>query len=613
MKALTHDFVVGPAVEKVYRHLAGVIAGASRGAVEAEEVALTVAPAHTGADLSFRCFELARAWKRNPAQIAAELAAELGGDDVVARFVAAGPYLNVELRRDKLGAEILATARAEGRCYGTSDRQASEVAMMEYISPNTNKPLHLGHLRNGILGRAVANLLASQGARVIRTSIVNDRGIHIAKSMLAYERWGDGMTPESAGKKGDHLVGDLYVRFDQELKIERDAWYEAEGLFGKKLDAAAAKDAADRFNEASELLAATRELLRRWEAGDEDVRALWQKMNGWVCDGFEETYERFGLGFDKHYYESEIFAGGREIILAAEKKGIFKRAENGAVIAPLSEHTELQDKAVLRADGTGLYITQDINLATIKFKEHGLTKSLYCIASEQDFYMKQLFATLKLLGFEWADGLFHLSYGMVYLPEGRMKSREGNVVDADELIDELAALAKTELLKRHEDLPEEELHKRATAIGLAAITFQFLVVGRDTALTFDPKASVSFEGKTGPYLQYSYARVSSILRKAGQWEAPAELALGEDIEWRILFQLLLFPSVVADAAESYDPMRLTNYLVDLSQTANTFYHDHTVLRSEEPVRGSRLAMLEGFRTVLGNALRLLALEPLEEM
>lgn len=605
MKALTHEFTVGPVVGRIYRHLAARIAGASRGAVAAEDVALTEAPPHTGADLSFRCFELARAWKKNPAQIATDMAAELGEDDV-GRFVAAGPYLNVELRREALAGEVLATVRAGGDAYGASDRQASEVVMMEYISPNTNKPLHLGHLRNGVVGRAVANLLAAQGARVLRTSIVNDRGIHITKSMLAYERWGDGATPESTGKKGDHFVGDLYVRFDQELRKERDAWYEAEGL-GKD-----APGSEERFNESSELLGAARELLRRWEAGDEDVRALWRKMNGWVYEGFAETYERFGLHFDKHYYESEIFEGGREIILEAEKKGIFRRAENGAVIAPLSEHTDLQDKTVLRADGTGLYITQDINLAMIKFREHGLTKSLYCIASEQDFYMKQLFATLRLLGFEWADGLFHLSYGMVYLPEGRMKSREGNVVDADNLVDELAALAREELLKRHEDLSEEELLKRAAAIGLAAITFQFLAVGRDTAITFDPKESVAFEGKTGPYLQYSYARVSSILRKAGDWKTP-ELTLGEDIEWRILFQLLLFPSVVADAAESYDPMRLTSYLFDLSQLVNSFYHDHPVLSSEEPVRSSRLALLQAFRTVLGNGLRLLALEPLEEM
>jgi arginyl-tRNA synthetase len=488
--------------------------------------------------------------------------------------------------------------------------------MMEYVSPNTNKPLHLGHLRNGVLGRAVANLIAAQGARVVKTSIVNNRGIHIAKSMLAYERWGEGETPKKAGVKGDHFVGGLYVRFEQELRREEEAWCEKQGLSGeqrKKLDDKAAKELDERFNEESELLDAARDLLRRWEAGDAAARSLWEKMNSWVYAGFRETYSTLGFEFDKHYYESDVYQGGKEIVEEALEKGVFRRAPNGAVIVPLSEHTKLQDKAVLRADGTGLYITQDLNLATIKFEEFGLTRSIYCIASEQDFYMKQLFATMKLLGFPWADGLYHLSYGMVYLPEGKMKSRVGNVVDADDLVEGMTELAKEALRERHADLAAGELERRALAIALAAMTFHFLAVGKDTEILFDPKSSLAFEGKTGPYLQYSYARVSSILRKAGDWRAPNEMPLGEDVEWRLLFQTLLFPCVVADAAESCDPMRLATYLSDLAQTVNTFYHDLQVLKSEEPVRSARLAMLAAFRTVLGNGLALLAIEPLEEM
>ncbi len=610
MRALTDSFVVGRVLADVHRHVATAIAGASQGAVEAGEVSLAPAPAHTGSDLSFRCFELARHWKKNPAVIAGEMAAAIAGDDLIARCVAAGAYLNVELRRDALMPLVMRDISEAGHTYGHSDKQADEVVMMEYISPNTNKPLHIGHLRNGLLGRAVAHLLAAQGAKVVKSSIVNDRGIHITKSMLAYQRFGEGATPESTGIKGDHFVGRLYVRFNQELEREKKAWLEEQA---ESLDKAGGKELEARFNDESQLLSAARDLLLKWEAGDTQVRALWEKMNGWVYDGFSETYERVGLDFDKHYYESEIYQAGKEIIVDAEKKGIFKRAENGAVIAPLSEHTKLQDKAVLRADGTGLYITQDLNLAAIKFEDFGLTKSLYCIATEQNYYMKQLFATMKLLEFPWADGLFHLSYGMVYLPEGKMKSREGTVVDADDLMTRLAGFAHEEISKRYPDLDENEVARRSAAIGLAAVTFQLLNVGRETEIHFDPRAAVRFEGKTGPYLQYTHARVASILRKAGGFEPPAELALAEDAEWRIFLQLMLFPVIVAESAEEYDPMFVASYLFELAQTLNTYLHEHRVLQSEEPVRSSRLAMLTAFRTVLGNGLRLLGIEPLEEM
>jgi arginyl-tRNA synthetase len=613
MKALTHDSVVGDALVEVYELLAEKVAAKSRGALEPHEVAFSPAPPHTGADLSFRCFELARHWKTKPQEIAAALAEDLEDDELVARAVPAGPYLNLELARGPVTRKLLRSVRAEGGDYGRSEKLAGERVMMEYVSPNTNKPLHLGHLRNALLGRAVANLIAAQGAEVIKTDIVNDRGIHIAKSMLAYERFAEGETPESAGVKGDHFVGSLYVRFEKELQAEKKAWLAEQGIDPKTLDDKQKKDVDERFNEVSKLLGGARDLLRRWEAGDEEARALWRRMNGWVYDGFAETYKLLGVDFDKHYYESEIFEGGRDIIMDALERGIFKKAENGAVIAPLSEHGKLQDKVVLRADGTGLYITQDVNLATIKFKEFNLTRSLYCIGSEQDFYMKQLFATLKLLGFPWADGLHHLSYGMVYLPEGKMKSREGKVVDADDLMAGMAQLAQEAIRERDPDVPEGELERRAHAIGLAAMTFHFLLVGKDTEVHFDPKSSLAFEGKTGPYLQYSHARVASIFRKAGDFEPPAEIRLDEDVEWRIVFQLLLYPLVVADAAESYDPMRLANYLVELAQLVNSFYHDHPVLKSEEPVRSSRLALLDAFRTVLANGLGLLSIEPLEEM
>ncbi|RMH21869.1 MAG: arginine--tRNA ligase [Acidobacteria bacterium] len=615
MKALSPESIVGEALESVYREVAAAIAAASRGALEPEQVVLVPAPAHTGCDLAFQCFKLARAWRQAPPAIAAEMATRLAAPegDLLASAEAAGPYLNLRLDRDAVAARVLAATAAAGDEYGHSRRQQGEVVMMEYVSPNTNKPLHLGHLRNAVLGRAVIRLIAAQGARTYTSDIINDRGIHIAKSMVAYQRWGEGKTPQEAGIKGDHFVGRLYVRFSRALDDERRAWLERQGIDPSTLDERARKKVEERFQQASELMGEARDLLRRWEDEDPEVRALWRRMNRWVYDGFEETYRKLGITFDKHYYESEIYQGGKEIILEALEKGIFERAPNGAVVAPLSKHFKLQDKTVLRADGTGLYVTQDINLAAIKFRDFGLTRSIYCIGSEQDYYMKQLFAILKLLGFPWAEGLHHLSYGMVYLPEGKMKSREGRVVDADDLIAGMSELAEEALRERHGELDDEERERRALAIALAAMTFHFLVVGRDTEIHFDPASSLAFEGKTGPYLQYATARVASILRKAGDWQPPVSPVLHDDLEWRLVFALLLFPTVVADAADSLDPSRLANHLVDLAQSFSTFYHDLPVLAAEEPLRASRLALVQAVGQTLKNGLRLLGIEPLEVM
>ncbi len=615
MKSLQHDTAVGETLTAVFKHVAARIAGASRGAVDAADVDLAPAPAHTGNDLAFKCFALARHWKTAPNNIAGEMAASLDADEWIDAVEADGGYLNVRLNRAAVAGRVLAELERDDVPYGHSDRLSDEVVMMEYISPNTNKPLHLGHIRNGLLGRSVAKLLEAQGAKVVKTSIVNDRGIHIAKSMVAYQRWGDGATPESTGVKGDHFVGDYYVRFDRELKRERDAWIKRQDVDPRALDAKGEKQLEARFNAESELMSAARELLIKWEAGDEAARELWRRMNGWVYQGFEATYAELGLEFDKHYYESEIYQKGREIIMGAVDEGIFVKRDDGAIVAPLGKHFDkLDDKVVLRSDGTGVYITQDINLATIKFDEYHLTRSLYCIATEQNYYMQQLFAALKLLGFPWADGMVHLSYGMVRLPEGKMKSREGTVVDADELVAEMRELAKEELRQRYSDLDDAEVESRAHAIGLSAMTFHFLIVGKDTEMLFDPRQSLAFEGKTGPYLQYSHARAASIRRKAaGDFEPPAELNPAEDLEWRIWFGILLFPSVVADAAESYDPSRLANHLIELAQTFSSFYRDHPVLKAEEPVRSSRLALVGAYQRTVHNGLRLLGIEPLEEM
>jgi arginyl-tRNA synthetase len=513
-----------------------------------------------------------------------------------------------------VAARVLRSLTLNPRGYGHSLRQKGEVVMVEYISPNTNKPLHLGHIRNGVLGRSVANLACSQGAEVYKTDIVNDRGIHIAKSVIGYQHSGKGQTPKAAGIKGDTFVGKFYVTFDQMLQQEWKQWLDQQGIVTTDLDEQSKKTLEERFQVESSLMREAREWLRRWEANDPDVRDLWRTMNSWVYAGFDQTYALLGFDFDKHYYESEIFENGREVILDALEQGKFERATNGAIIAPLSKHFNLPDKVLLRADGTGLYITQDIYLAMLKFREFGLTRSLYCIGSEQDFYMRQLFATLRLLGLPWADRLHHLSYGMVYLPEGKMKSREGRVVDADDLIQRMKEMASEALLARWPALDLAELDKRSLAIGLAAVIFHFLEVGRDTEIHFDPKSSLSFEGKTGPYLQYTHARLCSILRK-GAWngDIPVDPTLEEDLEWQIVLGLLLFPVVVADAAEDYNPSRLCTYLIDLAQGVNAFYHDLPVLAAEGSLRSSRLAMVGAARAVIGEGLRLLGIEPIEDM
>lgn len=622
MRALTRDSVVGEPLSSIFHDLAERIAAASRNALEPGDVTLSPAPDHVDANFAFACFPLAKAWRANPAKIAGELAEalEVGeGDEVLSRVEAAGPYVNLTLRHETVGRRVLDAVGDESRiAFGDSERQADEVVMMEYVSPNTNKPLHLGHVRNAVLGRSVANLVASQGAKVWRSDIINDRGIHIAKSMVAYSRLGDGATPESTGTKGDHFVGRWYVEFDKALSEERKAWQEAKGVDSEGLDEREKKKLEEEFLAASEWMEEARDVLRRWEAEDPEVRELWRTMNQWVYAGFDETYERLGIDFDKHYYESQIYQGGREQILDAVERGVFERAENGAILAPLSKHEEalgrkLQDKVVLRADGTGLYITQDLNLAQIKFEEFGLTRSLYCIGSEQNYYMQQLAATLKLLGFGGADGVEHLSYGMVYLPEGKMKSREGNVVDADDLMREVTRLAADAVRERADDLDDDEIARRAEAIGLGAIVFDMLVVGRETDIQFDPKASVAFEGKTGPYLQYVYARISSILRNAGEWKAPETLELREDAERRLVSGLLTYPMTVTEAAESLDPSRLVGYLADEAQAFNRFYRDCPVLDAEENVRATRLALLAAFRRMIGHGLALLAIEPLAEM
>lgn len=599
--------------KELQAHLIDTVLRISGNALHAETITFDMPPTLEFGDVAFRCFDLATIWKKDVNHAAQDLVHAFQPTEYIKRVQAAGPYLNIFFNRQAVATKLLREIAVQREQYGSTESEKPETIVLEYISGNTNKPLHIGHVRNGLIGWSVAELLRSQGHEVVKTDIVNDRGIHIIKSLLAYQKWGKGETPDQTGEKPDHFVGRYYVRFDQEYKKEQSAWLQRQNI---KLDALSdqEKTATDaQFRAQSPLWKEAQQMLRDWEAGDNNVRALWKKMNDWAYTGWKSTYDTLGFDFDKHYYESEVYEKGKAIIAAAVEDGTFQKAENGAVFVPLSKHGALPDKVVLRGDGTGLYMTQDLYLANKRYDEFGFDQCLYVIGSEQKLYMQQLFATLRLLNFPAADRLFHLSYGYVSLPEGRMKSREGSVVDADDLIADMFSLASAELEKRYVDLPESEKRERARKIALSALKFHFLSVNREADMVFHPEESLSFEGRTGPYLQYACARAGSILRKAQSVPELETAMVADDSEWRILLFLLNFPRTVQLAAEESEPTKLVNYLVELAQAFSTFYHDQPVLQAKDDVRTTRLAIVQAFQTVIRNGLGMLGIETLEEM
>ncbi|MBW3014654.1 arginine--tRNA ligase, partial [Candidatus Woesearchaeota archaeon] len=473
--------------------------------------------------------------------------------------------------------------------YGHSDLGKGKTVLIEYPGPNTNKPLHIGHMRNMVLGISMGNILGSQGYKIVRVNINNDRGIHICKSMLAYQKWGDGKTPESEGKKSDHFVGDFYVLYSQKSK------------------------------ENKELEEETREMLRKWEAGDKEVRALWEKMNKWAFDGFRQTYKHFGMPpFDKEYYESNTYKGGKEIVFDGLKKGLFQKKEDGAIFVDLSKEG-FGEKILMRADGTSVYVTQDLYLAQLRYKDFKFNKSIYVVASEQNYHFNVLFTLLKKLGYPWADGCYHFSYGMVNLPEGKMKSREGTVVDADDLITEVENLAKEEIVKRHKRLKEDAVVERGTAIGLAAIKFYLVKVDAIKDVMFRTEESLSFEGDTGPYLQYTHARACSILRRAKEQDLESSTnvdyaLLKHPLEISLVQELANFPAKTKEACELYRPHLIAQYLLSLSRLFNEFYHAcHCLNEENKDLAKARLLLIDCTRQVLKNALILLGIEAPEKM
>ncbi|RXF72189.1 arginine--tRNA ligase [Arcticibacter tournemirensis] len=552
-------------------------------------------------EITIVTFPLTRFSKKSPEQTGSEIGEylqehrpEISGFNVIKGF------LNLSLDSTYLLQVFSDTI--SNSAFGDIPSNGKKV-MVEYSSPNTNKPLHLGHIRNNLLGYSVAQILAASGYEVIKANLVNDRGIHICKSMLAWQRFGNGETPKSSGLKGDHLVGKYYVIFDKEYKKQIDE-LKAEG----QTEEEARKNAP--------LIKEAQLMLRKWEAGDEEVISLWKMMNNWVYEGFDVTYKKLGVSFDKYYYESGTYLLGKDIIEEGLEKGVFFRKEDNSVWIDLTADG-LDEKLVLRGDGTSVYITQDLGTAQLKYNDFKMDESIYVVGNEQDYHFKVLFLILNKLGKSWAQGLYHLSYGMVDLPSGKMKSREGTVVDADDLIDEMidTARGRTEELGKVEGLPEEEKQNLYRMIGLGALKYFLLKVEPKKRLLFDPNESIDFQGHTGPFIQYTHARIRSVLSKAGIEKLEYIGINGvSPTERELILALSKYPSVLAESAKEFSPAQLANYAYDLAKLYNKFYHEEPILKVEDiNIRNFRLSLSSVTASIIRKSMGLLGIEVPERM
>lgn len=530
-------------------------------------------------DYAFPCFALSKSLKKAPQQIAATLAEKIKPSGSIARIEAAGPYVNFSVSDERISSAAITGILKEKERYGSAPDKKKKI-VIEYPSPNTNKPLHLGHIRNMLLGQCISKVLTFSGFNVHQVNLNNDRGVHICQAMLAYKLFGNGSQPN---KKPDHFVGDFYV------------------MFQKK----AAED--------PQLEEKVQEMLVMWEAGDSETRQLWKKLNTWALDGFRETYESLGIRHDRVYNESDHYLGGKEIVQKALDKGLLERDEKGNVIINLEKHG-LPNKILLRADGTSIYMTQDLMLAKIKYDDFRMDRSIYVVGSEQILHFRQLFKALELLKI-FTGEMYHLAHGMIYLPEGKMKSREGKVVDADNLISEMVATASAEVKKRYAEISSAEIGKRARQIGLSALRFFILKHDPLKDFVFNPEESISFDGETGPYVQYAHARICSIIEKNGRkLPSKADFSLLKEKEEQQLVRLLYrFPEVIADSAKNYKPIVIARYLLDLSQLFNNFYHQHQILAADAATKDARLLLIAAIRQVLANGLSLLSIEAPEKM
>ena len=554
-------------------------------------------------DYTLVVFPLLRRSRKSPEATAAEIGGYMTANvpEIKAFNVVKG-FLNLSFDASFWAARFAGIAADER--FGEA-APTGRTVMIEYSSPNTNKPLHLGHIRNNLLGYSVARILAANGHRVIKANLVNDRGIHICKSMLAWQKWGDGATPESTGKKGDHLIGDFYVLFDKHFRQE------VKELMEKGMT-------EDEAKAASPLMAEAREMLRKWEQKDPEVRSLWEKMNQWVYDGFDVTYKRMGVDFDKIYYESDTYLEGKEKVLEGLEKGIMYRKEDGSVWADLTD-AGLDNKLLLRSDGTSVYMTQDIGTAKLRFRDFPIDKMIYVVGNEQNYHFQVLSLLLDRLGFKWGKDLVHFSYGMVELPQGKMKSREGTVVDADDLMEEMVANARevSAQLGKTDGLTPAEIDEISETVGLGALKYFLLKVDPRKNMMFNPAESIDFNGNTGPFIQYTYARIRSVLRKAaelGYETGDYAAVIPNEKEIALIQTLSDFPATVEEAGRSYSPALIANYTYELVKQYNQFYHDYSILKEEDPAtRSLRLALCKSVARTVKQAMSLLGINVPERM
>ena len=568
-------------------------------------------------NLTLVVFPFLKISKKKPEDTAQEIGLYLKDNcKAISEFNVVKGFLNLVIAQEAW-IELLASINREEKFGEKAITEQSPLVMIEYSSPNTNKPLHLGHVRNNLLGWSLAQIMEANGNKVVKTNIVNDRGIHICKSMLAWLKYGNGETPETSGKKGDHLIGDYYVAFDKHYREEvkeLKAQYMAEGI--------GEEEAEKKAKEESPLIKEAHEMLVKWEQNDPEVRALWKKMNNWVYAGFDETYKALGVGFDKIYYESETYLKGKAKVEEGLAKGLFERHDDNSVWADLTNEG-LDQKLLLRSDGTSVYMTQDIGTAEMRFKDFPIDKMIYVVGNEQNYHFQVLSILLDRLGFKWGKELVHFSYGMVELPNGKMKSREGTVVDADDLVETMIADAKktSEELGKFSDMTDEERSEIARIVGMGALKYFILKVDARKNMLFNPEESIDFNGNTGPFIQYTYARIRSILRKAAEQNEQMELSdittsesLLSQKEIDLIQKMNEFGAAVEQAGKDYSPSGIANYCYELTKEFNQFYHDYSILKEEDPQKKAiRLVLAKNVAKIIKNGMALLGIEVPERM
>lgn len=592
---MTLEQILTEKVQEAVKNLYGI-------EVNEQQVQLQKTRPEFEGDITLVVFPFVKAARKAPAQVATEIGETLKGE-LVEKYNAVQGFLNLSIAQTYWLAQLQTIADTEnyGQQTRTKEDGSQPLMMVEYSSPNTNKPLHLGHVRNNLLGYSIAKIQEANGWKVVKTNIVNDRGIHICKSMLAWLKFGNGETPESSGKKGDHLIGDYYVRFDIEYKKQ------IKELMAQGMDEETAKKEAPLIKEAQAMLL-------KWEQGDAEVRALWQKMNSWVYAGFDETYRQMGVGFDKIYYESNTYLEGKKEVERGLKEGLFYRREDGSVWADLTQNG-LDEKLLLRADGTSVYMTQDIGTAKLRFQDYPIDKMVYVVGNEQEYHFKVLSILLDRLGFPFGKELVHFSYGMVELPNGKMKSREGTVVDADDLmaqmIDDAREISKDKV-NTLPDITADEANEIARIVGLGALKYFILKVDPRKNMLFNPEESIDFNGNTGPFIQYTYARIQSVLRKAEANRAAQDFSgvkTLNDKELALIQRLADFPAAVRQAGNDFSPAVIANYAYSLACDFNSFYHDYSILNeSDADVRALRLTLSATVAKVIRSAMSLLGIE-----